>query len=232
MKYAIASLIVDMQPEGKTLLTQSKPYLTDSGAEADITVNIDRFQLQKMQQKNPHLTYDDCEYIYTGEVFYKALIGFDGMLLHASAVSLDGEAYLFSAKSGGGKSTHAALWLRFFGGRANIINDDKPALRLIDSKFYVMGTPWSGKTNLNRNESAPLKAIAFLEQGKENTIKRLNAKEALPLLFEQTLRPAKDIDKLSFLLDRLLKDVPFYKLTCDISMDAVRCAYHAMRLSL
>jgi hypothetical protein len=72
-----------------------------------------------------------------------------------------------------------------------------------------MGTPWSGKNDLNRNESIPLKAVAFLEQGTENTIKRLSTAEALPLLFEQTLRPAKDVDNLTFLLDRLLKEVRF-----------------------
>jgi hypothetical protein len=230
MKYSIASLIVDMQPEGKTLLTRSEPYRTDPGQKADIHINIDRSYLQLMQQNNPHLTYDDCEYIYTGEVFYKALIRFGGMLLHASAVSLDGEAYLFSAKSGGGKSTHTSLWLECFGDRAHIINDDKPALRRIDNQFNVFGTPWSGKTDLNKNESVPLKAIAFLEQGTENRIIRLNTKEALPLLFGQTLRPAEGVDKLAFLLDKLLKDIPFYKLVCDISMDAVLCSYTVMRL--
>lgn len=229
MKYQIASLVVDMRPEGKTLLVRSEPYLTDSERNADIKINIDPFRLISMQKENPHLSYDDCEYIYTSEVFYKALLGFDGMVIHASAVSLDGEAYLFSAKSGVGKSTHAALWLEFFGNRAHIVNDDKPALRLINGSFFVFGTPWSGKTDLNTNESVPLKAIAFLEQGAENKIVKLTAKEALPLLFNQTLRFAEEIDKLSFLLDRLLKEIPFYKLTCDISLDAVRCAYNAMR---
>ena len=230
MKYSIASLVVEMQPEGKTLLTRSEPYLADSGLQADINIHISRNLIQEMQHNNPHLTYDDCEYIYTGEVFYKALIGFGGMLLHASAVSLDGDAYLFSAKSGGGKSTHASLWLAFFGGRAHIINDDKPALRLIDNKILVFGTPWSGKTDLNRNESVPLKAITFLEQGLENKITKLTTKEVLPLLFSQTLRPVSGVDTLTFLIDRLLKDIPFYKLVCDRSMDAVRCSYNAMRL--
>ncbi|HOJ48598.1 MAG TPA: hypothetical protein PLD48_07010 [Bacillota bacterium] len=229
MKYQIASLIVEMRPEGKTLLARSAPYLTASDRKADIQINIDRGRLVRMRKENPHLTDDDCEYIHTGEVFYKALLGFDGMLVHASAVALDREAYLFSAKSGGGKSTHAALWQKVFGERAHIVNDDKPALRRIDGKFMVFGTPWSGKTDLNTNESAPLKAIAFLEQGTKNKITRLSAKEALLMLLNQTLRPAAEWNRLSSLLDRLIKEIPFYKLTCDISADAVRCAYDAMR---
>ena len=49
-------------------------------------------------------------------------------MLHSSAVVADGKAYLFTADSGTGKSTHTQLWPRMFGDRAYILNDDKPAL--------------------------------------------------------------------------------------------------------
>ena len=89
---------------------------------------------------------DSSEYTWFGYRFYCELIHHSGFFLHASAVSLDNRAYLFSADSGTGKSTHTGLWLEYFGkGRAFLINDDKPALRKGDSGYLACGTPFSGK---------------------------------------------------------------------------------------
>ncbi len=228
-KYSVASLIVEMQPKEKTLSTQSLPYEINTDQNADITISLSESFLKKEQERNPHLTLDSCEYIFSGAVFYEQLLRFMGLILHASAVVVDGQAYLFSAKSGTGKSTHTSLWLRYFGERAYIINDDKPALRLIDGVFKVCGTPWSGKTAQNINRIVPLKGIAFLERASTNSIKRIDTKEALPLVLEQTLRPASSINELMTLLDKLLTDIPIYKFCCNISKQAVECSYNAMK---
>ena len=228
-KYSVASLIVAMRPEEKTLSAQAAPYETDTERDADITISVSRAFLEKKREQNPHLTMDSCEYIFTGADFYEKLLGFEGLILHASAVVLDAQAYLFSARSGTGKSTHTDLWLKYFGERAYIINDDKPALRIIDGSFMVCGTPWSGKTDRNINAVVPLKAIAFLERGLVNEIRPLSTKEALPLILEQTLRPTNKMNELFALLDRLLTEVPIYRLRCDISMEAVECSYNTMK---
>ena len=49
----------------------------------------------------------------------------DGIIFHSSAIMVDGEAYLFTAPSGTGKSTHTRLWRELLGDRAVMINDDK-----------------------------------------------------------------------------------------------------------
>ena len=43
---------------------------------------------------------------------------YDTILFHGSVIAVDGEGYLFTAKSGTGKSTHARLWRETFGDRA------------------------------------------------------------------------------------------------------------------
>lgn len=228
-KYAVASLVVAMQPEEEKLSRQSLPYEINTERKVDITITVDRTWLRYKQSQNPKLNVNDSEYIFTGAEFYEKLLAFNGLLLHASAVVLDGQAYLFSAKSGVGKSTHTSLWLQYFGSRAYIINDDKPALRLIDNQIMVCGTPWSGKTDLNKNEIVPLKAIAFLERSITNEIKRIDTKEALPLFLSQTLRPTKRFNELLTLLDKLLTEIPVYRLYCNISEDAAACSYNGMK---
>lgn len=228
-KYSVASLVVAMQPVEKTLSIQSLPYEADTVHEPDMKIALSHSTLLEKQQQNPHLDIDRCEYIFTGAEFYEKLLDFDGMVLHASAVVLDGQAYLFSAKSGVGKSTHTALWLHYFGNQAYIINDDKPAIRLINNQFMVCGTPWSGKTDQNKSEIVPLKAIAFLERSQTNEIERIDSKTALPLLLSQTLRPTKKMNVLLALLDKLLTEVPVYKLYCNMREDAVACSYNGMK---
>ncbi|OPZ86250.1 MAG: hypothetical protein BWY74_03696 [Firmicutes bacterium ADurb.Bin419] len=149
-------------------------------------------------------------------------------MLHASAVAYENKAYLFSARSGTGKSTHAELWIKHFGAdKAAIINDDKPAIRLLDNSFFVYGTPWSGKSDKNLNIKVPLRSIVFIERSETNRIDRIDSKQAIALIINQTLRPKQleKMDKLLDLLEKILVTVPIYKLCCNISEDAVELAY-------
>lgn len=230
-KYRIAELNVLMNPLHETLKSRAHSYLFDFDGKEDIAAALSAEEIQEKQNAHPNLTLDDCEYLYTGADFYEKLLGFDGMFLHASAVAVGGNAYLFSAPCGGGKSTHTALWQEYFGkDRAIIINDDKPAIRLINDTLYVFGTPFSGKSDKNTNIKVPLKAICFLEHAKENSIRKMSAVEALMQIFNQTLRPtdAKRMEKLIFLVDKLLKHIPVYKMGCNMSLDAVETSYTQM----
>ena len=99
--------------------------------------------------------------------FSQAALKLKGISLHASAVVLEGRAFLFLGSSGTGKSTHSALWLKNFTG-ARLLNDDNPALRLEDGKVMAYGTPWSGKTPCYVNENWPVGGIVRLRQAPYN----------------------------------------------------------------
>ena len=163
--YKVANLVIRMSSFGRTV-KQAEPYRCEP-AEPDIVITSNWQELQKNQ---PHLSDEDCEYMCTGGNFYRQLLKYNGMLLHASAVVKDGYAYLFSAPCGTGKSTHTGLWLKTFGDDAYILNDDKPALRFEDGTWYAYGTPWSGKHDISTNVRVPVAGICFLHRAKENTI--------------------------------------------------------------
>lgn len=230
-KFRIAELNILMNPLYETLKEHSADYLFDFDGKEDIIATMTEQEINEKHKSCPELSLDECEYLWTGADFYEKLLQFQGMMLHASAVSAGGKAYLFSAPCGVGKSTHTALWQEHFGAdKVEIINDDKPAIRLIDDKFYVYGTPFSGKTNKNTNVKVPLKAICFIEQSKENTIRKMSAVEALMQIFNQTLRPAENdkMENLIFLVDKLLKNVPVYKMGCNTSTDAAELSFTVM----
>ena len=110
-----------------------------------------------------------------------------------------------------------------------IINDDKPAIRIIDGVAYAYGTPWSGKTDENINEGVPIGGICFLGRG-ENKIQRIPGIMALKPFMDQTVRPADKelMNKMLETLNWILTNVPIYKMTCDISEQAVMTAVNGM----
>ena len=108
----------------------------------------------------------------------------DTFLLHGSCIAVDGSAYLFTAKSGTGKSTHVRLWREMLGDRAVMVNEDKPLIRLTETEPVVYGTPWDGKHRLSSNISVPLRAVCILERAEENSIRPITPGEAYPMLFQ------------------------------------------------
>lgn len=158
------------------------------------------------------------------------LFTYDTILLHGSVVAVDGAAYLFTAKSGTGKSTHTALWCDLFGGRAVMVNDDKPFLRITEDGILAYGSPWNGKHGRGSNICVPLKAICILQRGTQNQIRPIAAKEALFTLLQQTNRPMDpaQMPKYLELIDRLTKQMSFYRMTCNMDPEAARMAYGTM----
>lgn len=105
----------------------------------------------------------------------------DTLLVHASVIRCDGRAYMMTAPSGTGKSTHTRLWYDHIPG-CDLMNDDNPVLRIVDGEPVVYGSPWSGKTPCYRNISAPVGAVVRIQQRPANSIRPLGPVEALATL--------------------------------------------------
>lgn len=157
-----------------------------------------------------------------GQLFKEVLIHNGGLVIHASTIKYKGEAVTFTAPSGTGKSTHTALWQQYYP-ETVIINDDAPAIRKKDGKFRAYGTPWSGKTDINENVSAPLKAMVFLERSKDCRIEEISGMAAfLRMIKEIPMYPFKETsDKMMQTINEMFSEVPSYLLKCDISKTAV-----------
>ena len=100
------------------------------------------------------------------------------IMVHASVVVNNKIGYAFLGKSGTGKSTHSKLWVNHIPG-FTLLNDDNPAVRIINNEVRVYGTPWSGKTKCYINDSKPLKGLVRLKQYSENIFTSLKNKDAL-----------------------------------------------------
>lgn len=202
-------------------------YLTEEMTEPDITIRQECYR----QERWPSLAPELMEYMESGVQFYWYLLFYNGLMLHASAAALEGRAYLFSGPCGRGKSTHTRLWQQTFGEAVQVFNDDKPALRRLDGRWYAYGTPWCGKDGINLNQKWPLGGICFLEKAQENRIRRLSAAEALPLVMAQTTRrlPLRGMELLLASLDSLLREIPVFLLENRPEEAAARLSFETMR---
>ncbi len=226
-KFIIAGFKTEYYVRGNLLRDRSADYKADfESDETEIKININEDFLKKKKEEIPYLSEDEHEYMWTCEAFYNELLNHNGMMLHSSCVEKDGFAYLFSARSGTGKSTHTHLWLKNIPG-TRIINDDKPALLYENDMWYACGTPFSGKTDENVNTKIPVRAITFLHRSETNQLKRLSPMQAVSMLLEQTINPVDRTlaEKMLDLSDLLLTKIPVFSLGCNMNDDAAVVAY-------
>lgn len=116
----------------------------------------------------------------------RQIIHFGRIFLHASAVIYQGQAYLFTAPSGTGKSTQADLWRRYCG--AEILNGDKVVLRDAGENLIAYGGPVAGSSHIYVDKSAPVATVIQLEKGTRNCITELTSREAFLLLYKEAVK--------------------------------------------
>ena len=202
------------------------------GEDAAFSVSVSNDEILE-EQKHGEFSDGYCESICLYRHICEELPAYNVFLMHSSVIEVDGYAYAFTAKSGVGKSTHTALWLKNIP-NARVLNGDKPLFRLEkDGSLTACGTPWNGKENWGENISAPLAAICFIERGLENEITHAAEEDVIGRLMHQLyLRGSRQsVAQQLFLMDALVRAVPYFILKCNISDEAALVAYNAMRKS-
>ena len=217
-----------------------REYFTDSAPDVSVTVTGEDIFAERVKAMHERALegvtapLPSDQYLETLALYRKIadrLVDFDVILFHGSCIAVDGRAYLFTAKSGTGKSTHTRLWREHFGDRAVMVNDDKPLIRIKDGVATAYGTPWCGKHNLGANVSAPLSAVCILERAEENSIREVVPVTEFPKILSQTYRNGDRIfmQKTMALLDGFIHAVRVYRLGCNMDPSAAIVSYNGMR---
>ncbi len=230
----ITSIYGDVHALCKDYRSSDIPDFSITIAQVDIDFEREKSTADDIKEGLPVRNFSDG-YLETLAVYRKIadhLINFDTILFHGSVVAVDGVGYLFTAKSGTGKSTHTRLWREYFGERAVMVNDDKPLIYVGERGATVYGTPWDGKHRLSTNISVPLKAVCILTRAEENHIESIAKSDAYAMLVQQTNRPnnPQKMLKTLTLLDKLAENVKLYKLGCNMDIKSVEVSYNAMKL--
>ncbi|MCR5429733.1 MAG: hypothetical protein K6E58_00670 [Eubacterium sp.] len=188
--------------------------------------DFDRWMNEDLNIKEPAYIEFSC----IMEKIASDLPNHDMLLMHGATIEYKGKAYVFTAPSGTGKSTHIKLWKEHLGDNVSIINGDKPEVSFKDGKVYMHGAPWCGKEGWQINTSAPLAGVCLVERGKENKIEQIHPGENIEFFMMQLYLVDEPgyLIKVVDLFKKMAEAVPFYRLECDISEDAAKCSFEAM----
>ncbi len=134
-----------------------------------------------------------------------------GFLLHAATVVRDGRAYVFTGRSGAGKSTVASL-----SPAGTVLTDEISLLRFTDGHWHAYGTPFWGEFRAaGQNEHYPIAGIYTLVQAPEDRLEQLTTKEILrallPCVLFFTSKPDANEELLRLLLG-MVRQIPCYQL--------------------
>jgi len=214
----------------KEYLTEEAPLFSVSVTQSDIDKMRGRDEKTIIAEAKTPVGYSDnyFETLALADIALKKLIDYGVIMLHGSVMAVDGKAYLFTAKSGTGKTTHCNLWLKNIP-NCHILNGDKPLLRFGDECVFVCGSPWMGKEAYGVNEMLPLAGICILERDNCNHIETIPSNRCLELLLGQYHVPRGCSNIVSVLrLVEKLSSVKFYRLGCNIEDEAAFVSYNAM----
>ena len=208
-----------------------RDYLIEQTENPDILVSITKEQLEnELKKADEPVPPEYNEFLCIYRTIAEQLPKFGAFVFHGAAISYNGKGYLFTAPSGTGKSTHIKLWRENIGKAVDIINGDKPIIKITDDGIFVCPTPWAGKEGWQKNRIFPLGCVTFLERSKNPYILKKSPKDFLSHIMNQVYMPknAQSLAATLELIDRLLSGVPLYILGCDISENSVKVAFEGM----
>lgn len=226
---SIARLPIGIDNKFDHITKLAADYITDEEPLFTVSVTPEDIQEEKSSSGTNH-TDGYYESIIAYRKIAETIPDYDAFLFHGSVISYRGRAYVITANSGVGKTTHTRLWLSEFP-EAKVLNGDKPIVRIIDGVPYACGTPWQGKENYGRNEISELCGIAFLERAAENQASDISANDAVTRFMKQIYLPKKKISALAKtmrLADKVIRGVRLVRLGCNMNPEAA----HVCRAAL
>lgn len=209
----------------KFLVSSKEPELTVDICEKDLVMERKQVEMENIDQSDGYL-----ETLAVYRKICKGLLDYDIFLMHGAVIATQGNAYLFTAKSGTGKTTHIRKWLRQLED-SYVVNGDKPLIKITENEAIACGTPWCGKEKMGTNCMIPLKAIVLMKRGNDNEIREISFSEAFTFLIQQTYQPdgVENMKKTLRLFSQLKSRVRFYEFIFNnMKDDCFNVAYEAL----
>jgi hypothetical protein len=204
---------------------ESSPYMVALFDEGHTYGEIHHANESRFRAGNAHsLTFFPTDQVLLARV----LADHQACYLHAAGMILDGQGVAFIGHSEAGKSTTVTMLQE----EGEILCDDRIIVRHWPDGFRVHGSWSHGDVPVVSPDSAPLRALFFLEQSKDNRAVRLDRQDVVRRLPPYVVRPLLTADwwiKILDLVGTIARQVPVYRLELDKSgavKDVLRRVLH------
>ena len=222
---AIDSIYSEVYTLCKDYISESEPEMRIVVCNSDIEHEYEITGRDKASNSNSYM-----ETLVVYRKICEAILDYNIFLMHGAVVAVGDAAYMFTAQSGTGKTTHIKKWLKRLE-NAIVVNGDKPLIKITEKEVIACGTPWCGKEHLGNNTMVPLKAIVFMERKEDNTIEEISFSDGLGRLIQQAYLPSdtEKVKKTIELLSQLSGKVKFYQYYFNnMKEDAFDVSYEAL----
>ena len=225
-KIKIANTVLEINAFNESTKRYCKDFLSDEKADCIITMSKEDLENESSNSNDGHV-YVNEEISALYRKIADLLVEDNIIVFHSSSFMVEGKGFLITARSGVGKSTHVNLLEQVIGDDFKYINDDKPLL-LVNDDVTIFSTPWNGKERRGTNNSAPLKAIIFLNRGIDNTYRKVINKQEIYIKMLSQIYLPREKDKREKALkiaDRLLKLTNFYEINVNKEIESAKMTY-------
>ncbi len=225
-KIKIADIVVEVNAFNESTKKYCSDFLCDEDSNCVITMTREDLENEKhINEDGKVYASEEISALYRkiADLFIERNI----VVFHGSSFKVDNYAFIVTARSGVGKSTHVGLLKKLLGDKLTYINDDKPLLEVNDNALMLYSSPWNGKERRGNDIKAPLKAVIFLNRG-NNTYQQLtNNQETYFRLLSQIYLPRDKTkrEKALKLIDVLLKRVNFYEINVNKEIESASLTY-------
>ena len=223
----VADIVLKINAFYENTKRYCKDFLSDEEPEYEITMSEEDLKNEVTHSNNKHVYVSEeisALYRQIAELFiYRNIV-----VIHGSAFKVNDYAFLVTARSGVGKSTHVRLLKELLKDKLEYINDDKPLLGFNNDTLTMYSSPWNGKERRGNNIKAPLKAIIFLNRGEDNTYRKIDNKEEIYVkLLSQIYLPLdkQKREKALKIIDIVLKRLNFYEINVNMDISAAKMTY-------
>ncbi len=146
-------------------------------------------------------------------------------VIHSASLLYRGRAWLFSGRSGTGKSTHTNLWHELL--QVPLLNGDLNLLAFQNGRPVVHGLPWCGTSAISVCGTYPLGGILLLKQDRTDFMEALSPDAGQLLVLQRLISPLWTPDQLDSCIDfvgELSRHIYIGRLHCTKNHSAVETA--------
>lgn len=136
---------------------------------------------------NEEFTLKDYIFFMIRDIFFCYAQNFSMLPIHSSSIIYDEKAYLFTAPSGTGKTTHTNLWKKLF--NVQILDGDITMLSVRNNKVFASGMPWCGTSQQYTNITLPLGYIISLSRSNANYIEEFSEIDSVLTITAESMAP-------------------------------------------
>ena len=205
--YRISDLNIEIKTNSPTLSANIVRYKANYQERPNVTLAMSDDLLLELMEENEGVTADVVESTYIATLYCWALFDFNGFPIRATAVENDGECVLLAAPFDESFDPVSAIPSK------NIFAYNYPGVRMQDDDYYVFDTPFGLLGSLSKpGHKLKLRSIVFADASRFDTLRRLEAKDIVPLFMRavaKNIRQERTKHTL-FVLERVMRRVSFY----------------------